>query len=118
MSIIIYAVPIISIVGFAGAAFAVFTGILDPQKMGVSKNVLRMFGVGEIIMATSWAFVLYGLQAGSSWHRSLALVATGIYICNYLISLAMFRNMGDKLFKYWGTAGVVILLVYSIWIQS
>lgn len=116
MSIVIYAVPIMSILGFAGAAFTVFTGILDPQKMGVSKNVLRMFGVGEIIMAISWALILYGLKTGSSWHPSLALVATGIYICNYLISLAMFTNMGDKLFKYWGTAGVVILLAYSIWI--
>ena len=105
-----------SIIGFAGAAFTVFTGILDPQKMGVSKNVLRMFGVGEIIMAASWAFILYGLYTASSWHQSVALVVTGIYICNYLISLAMFKNMGDKLFKYWGTAGAIVLLLYSIWI--
>jgi len=116
MTVIMYVVPIVSIIGFSGAAFAVFTGVLNPQKMGVSANVLNMFGVGEIIMAISWILILYGLHTGLPWHRSLALVVTGIYICNYLVSLAMFKNMGDKLFKYWGTAGAVILLAYSIWI--
>lgn len=113
---IVYAVPIVSALGFAGAAFAVFAGVLDPQKMGVSRNVLGMFGVGEIIMAISWVFILYGVHTQSGWHRSLALVVTGIYFCNYLVSLAMFKNMGDKLFKYWGTVGVIVLLLYSVFL--
>ena len=116
MSLVKYVVPILSVIGFAGAAFTVFAGILDPQKMGVSENVLKMFGVGEIIMAISWALVLYGLCLESSWHKPLALIVTGIYLCNYLVSLAMFKNMGDRLFKYWGTAGAVILLAYAVWI--
>jgi hypothetical protein len=102
--------------GFLGAAFTVFAGILNPAKMGVSKNVLRMFGIGEVLMAVCWCVFLIGLWAGSSWPRSLAFLATGMYLCNYLVSLAMFKNMGDTLFKYWGTVSAVILLLYCIWI--
>jgi len=116
MSLIVYAIPVLSIIGFLGAAFTVFAGILNPEKMGVSENVLRMFGVGEIIMAICWAIVLFGVRTGSSWIQPLAYLATGIYICNYLVSLAMFKNMGDGLFKYWGTSSAVVLLLYCIWI--
>ena len=111
-----YAIPVFGIIGFLGAAFTVFTGILNPEKMGVSENVLKMFGVGEVIMAICWAIVLFGLCTESSWTRSPAYLATGIYICNYLVSLAMFKNMGDRLFKYWGTCSAVVLLLYCIWI--
>lgn len=116
MSFILYGIPVLSIIGFAGAAFSVFSGILNAEKMGVSPNVLKMFGVGEIIMAGSWAAVLFGLRAGASWPQSLAFTITGMYLCNYLISLAMFKNMGDRLFKYWGTAGAIILPLYCMWI--
>ncbi|RJP25679.1 MAG: hypothetical protein C4520_02050 [Candidatus Abyssobacteria bacterium SURF_5] len=116
MSLISYGIPILGIIGFAVAAFSVFTGILNPEKMGISQNVLWMFGVSEIIMAACWAVVLYGLLSGSSWPKSLALLITGMYLCNYLVSLAMFKNMGDKLFKYWGTIGAIVLLLYCIWI--
>lgn len=116
MKLILFGVPAFSIISFAAAAFTVFAGILDPEKMGVSKNVLRMFGVGEILMAVCWALVLVGLLAGASWPRSLAFLATGINLCNYLVSLAMFKNMGDRLFKYWGTSSAVVLLLYCIWI--
>jgi len=116
MSFFMYAVPVFSIICFGGAAFTVFTGILDPAKMGVSKNVLRMFGVGEILMATCWALILIGLLAGASWSQSLAFLGTGMYLCNYLVSLAMFKNMGDRLFRYWGTASAIVLLFYCVWI--
>ena len=116
MGFVLYAVPIVSIISFAGAAFTVFAGVLDSEKMGVSKNVLRMFGVGEVIMAVCWVAFLLGLRAGSSWPRSLAFLITGMYICNYLVSLAMFKNMGDRLFKYWGTGSASILVLYCIWI--
>ena len=116
MGVIAYAIPAFGVVGFLGAAFTVFAGILNPAKMGVSENVLKMFGVGEIIMAICWAMVLFGLRMESSWTQPLACLATGIYICNYLVSLAMFKNMGDGLFKYWGTSSAVVLLLYCIWI--
>ena len=116
MKLILYGVPAFSIISFAAAAFTVFAGILDPEKMGVSDNVLKMFGLGEVIMAICWATVLLGLWIGSSWIRPLAFLATGINLCNYLVSLAMFKNMGDRLFKYWGTASAVVLLLYCIWI--
>ena len=116
MRVIIYVIPAFGIIGFLGAAFTVFTGILNSEKMGVSENVLRMFGVGEIVMAICWAMVLFGLRAESSWTQALAYLATGIYLCNYLVSLAMFKNMGDRLFKYWGTSSAVVLLLYCGWI--
>ena len=84
--------------------------------MGVSRNVLRMFGVGEIFMAICCILILFGLRAGSSWPRSLAILITGMYLCSYLVSLAMFKNMGDRLFKYWGTAAAVLWLLYCIWL--
>ena len=93
MGLVLYAVPIFSIISFAGAAFTVFTGILNPERMGVSKNVLRMFGIGEVLMAVGWVMVLLGLRAESSWPQSLAFLLTGMYLCNYLVSLAMFKNM-------------------------
>jgi len=116
MALVLYGVPIFSIIGFGGAAFTVFAGILKPERMGVSENVLRMFGVGETIMAACWVLVLLGLLTGSSWPRPLAFLITGMYLCNYLISLAMFKNMGDRLFKYWGTVSAVVLPLYCIWI--
>ncbi|MBI5118683.1 hypothetical protein HZA56_19620 [Candidatus Poribacteria bacterium] len=116
MSSLRYIVPIFSVVGFGGAAYLVFTGTLKAEKMGVSKNVLRMFGAGELLMAICWAVIPLGLRAGAVWPRYLAFLITGMYLCNYLISLAMFKNMGDKLFKYWGTASAVILPLYCIWI--
>ena len=109
-----YAVPVLSIAGFAGAAFTVFTGILDPGKMGVSRSVLRMFGIGEVFMAICWAAILIGVRAGSSWPRPLAFFVTGMYLCNYLNSLSMFKNMRDKLFKHWGTATAIILVLYCV----
>ncbi len=116
VGVVACAVPILGVIGFLGAAFTVFAGILNSEEMGVSENVLRMFGVGEIIMAICWVMVFFGLRAGSSWTQPLACLATGIYICNYLVSLAMFKNMGDSLFKYWGTSSAVVLSLYCIWI--
>ena len=116
MGVIAYAIPVLGVVGSLGAAFTVFAGILNPEKMGVADNVLRMFGMGEIIMAICWAVVLFGLRAEAAWIQPLACLATGIYICNYLVSLATFKNLGDKLFKYWGPCSAVVLLIYCIWI--
>ena len=116
MRLVLYAVPLLATISFAGAAVTVFSGILEPERMGVSKNVLRMFGIGEALMAVCWVVFVLGLRAGASWPRSLAFFITGMYLCNYLVSLAMFKNMGDKLFKYWGTVSAAILVLYCTWI--
>lgn len=111
-----YGVPVLGILGFAHAAYQVFTGELVPEKMGVQPNVLRMFGVGETLIAICWLLIIFGLRAGAAWPRHLAIFITGIYLCNYLVSLSMFKNMGDKLFKYWGTASLIIMVLYCMWI--
>ena len=116
MDVITYGVPILGVIGSLGAAYTVFAGILKPEKMGVEVNVLKMFGVGELIMGICWALVIYFLRSETDRAHQLVFLTTGIYLCNYLVSLAMFKNMGDKLFKYWGTLSAGALLFYCYWI--
>ncbi len=117
MWIIRHGVPILAIVGFGHAAYQVFTEKLHADKMGVYRNVLIMFSIGETLMAASWAIVFLGLWTdGAQWPQSLAVFATGMYCCNYLVSLAMFRNMDDRWFKYWGSGAMALLVLYCIWL--
>lgn len=111
-----YGMPILGFLGFGHAVYEIFTGKIDPEKMGSSQPILKMFGVANLFMAVSWVVVFFGLLAGAAWPRSLAIFITGMYFFDYVVSLPQYKKIGDNFFKYWAGAALVLAVVYCLWL--
>ena len=111
-----FGVPILGILGFAHAAYEVFSGKEDPEKMGLRENILKMFGVGDAIIAACWLLVFFSLILGAAWTRSLAVFATGMFFFDYLVALPIYKNNEDGIFKYWAGAAVILQVAYCVWV--
>lgn len=111
-----FGIPILSILGLGYGAYEVFGGKDDPEKMGLAPNILKLFGVANLFMTVCWAIVFLALLLGASWPKSLALFITGMFFFDYIVSLAIYKNVGDSSFKY--LAGVFLLLqiAYCFWL--
>jgi hypothetical protein len=111
-----FGVPILALLGFGHAVYEVFTGKLDAEKMGLEKRTLDMFGVANLLMVLCWGLILAGLLAGAAWPKPLAFFITGMFFFDYLVSLPLYRNVGDDLFKFWAGAAVMLQVAYCIWL--
>jgi hypothetical protein len=111
-----FGLPVLAVLGFGHAVYEVFTDKIDAEKMGLTRPTLRMFGVCNLLMTVCWIFILFGLQTGAEWPRFLATFITGMYLFDYLVSLPLYKNIGDNLFKYWAGAAVVLQIIYCIWL--
>ena len=78
-----FGVPILGILGFGHAVYEVFTEKIDAEKMGLSREALRMFGLCNLFMTISWIFIFFGLMGDGAWPRSLAIFITGMYIVGF-----------------------------------
>jgi len=116
MLILKFVVPVLSVLGLGYGAYEVFSGKDDPDKMGLAPNILKLFGVANLFMTLCWAIVCVGLAVGASWPGSLATFITGMFFFDYIVSLAIYKNVGDSSFKF--TVGVFLLLQigFCIWL--
>lgn len=112
MWILKYGIPILSVLGFGHAVYEVFTEKVDAEKMGLKPEVLRMFGVANAFMTACWVLIFFGLLFGAHWPRSLAIFITGMFLFDYLVSLPLYKNIGDEFFKYWAGVSAIILILY------
>ncbi len=111
-----FGVPVLALLGFGHAVYEVFTGKIDAAAMGLTKPTLDMFGVANLIMVVCWGAILVGLLAGAAWPKPLAFFITGMFLFDYLVSLPLYKNAGDDLFKYWAGAAVILQIAYCIWL--
>jgi hypothetical protein len=111
-----FGVPVLAVLGFGHAVYEVFTERIDAEKMGLTTPILRMFGVANLLMTICWIFILFGLWTGAGWPRFLATFITGMFLFDYLVSLPLYKNIGDSAFKYWAGAAVMLQLIYCIWV--
>jgi len=111
-----FGVPILAILGFGHAVYEVFTDKVDAEKMRLTRPTLRMFGAANLCMTICWALIFFGLWAGASWPRSLAIFITGMFFFDYLVSLPLYKNIGDNFFKYWAGAAVILQIAYCMWL--
>jgi 4-hydroxybenzoate polyprenyltransferase len=111
-----FGVPMLGILGFVHAAYEVFSGKEDHEKMGLRENILRMFGVADALIAVCWLLVFIALMSGGAWARILAIFATGMFFFDYLVALPIYENIEDGIFKYWAGAAVILQVAYCIWL--
>jgi len=111
-----FGVPILAILGFGHAVYEVFTYRIDAEKMGLTRPTLKMFGVANLFMTVCWIFIFFGLLAGAAWPRSLVIFITGMFFFDYLVSLPLYKNIGDNFFKVWAGAALIIQIIYCIWL--
>ena len=111
-----FGVPLLGIFGFAHAAYEVFSGKEDAEKMGLRENILRMFGVGDALIAICWLLVFVALMSGARWARPLAIFGTGMFFFDYLVALPIYKNIEDNFFKYWAGAALTLQVIYCIWL--
>lgn len=111
-----YGVPVLAILGFGHGVYEIFSGKFEIEKMGIPQNVAKMLGVAALVMTILWILILLALATGAAWPRYLAILATGMYIFDYLVALALYKNSGDSLFKYWGGVAGILMISYSIWL--
>ena len=111
-----FGVPVLALLGFGHAVYEVFTGKIDAEKMGLTKPTLRMFGVANLFMTVCWGLILFGLWTGATWPKLLAIFITGMFFFDYLVSLPLYKNVGDNIFKYWAGAAVILQIIYCIWL--
>ena len=111
-----FGVPVLGILGFGHAVYEVFTGKVDSEKMGLTKPTLKMFGTGNLVMTVCWAVIIFGLWTGAQWPKPLAIFITGMFFFDYLVSLPLYKNIDDTLFKYWAGAAVILQGVYCVWL--
>ncbi len=116
MWIVKYVIPILAILGFGHAAYENLTGKVDANKMGVTMEHIKMFGLLALIQTIGWVIVIIGVRTGAAWTKSVAVFSMALFFFDYVVSLPSYKNLGDKAFKYW--AGVVLLLLvgYCIWL--
>jgi hypothetical protein len=107
MMLVTYAMPVLSALIFGYGIYEIGTGKDDPEKMGLAPNVLKFFGVANCLMMISWVVVLYGMVTAASWTLLLAVFITGMFFFDYIVSLAIYKNVGSNSFKY--MAGVIML---------
>ena len=111
-----YGVPVLAILGFGHGVYEIFTEKFEVEKMRIAQNVAKMLGVAALLMTIFWILILCGLIVGAGWVGYLAILATGMYIFDYLVALALYKNTGDSFFKYWGGVAGILMISYSIWI--
>ena len=111
-----FGVPILSILGLGYGAYEVFSGKDDPEKMGLAPNILKLFGVANLFMTVCWAIVCVALIMGAGWHKSLALFTTGMFFFDNIVSLAIYKNVGDSSFKYSAGVFLILQIAYCIWL--
>ncbi|MCP3922175.1 MAG: hypothetical protein GY714_06270 [Desulfobacterales bacterium] len=111
-----YCVPVFGILGFAHAFYRVFIEKMDAKKMGLVPKVLHMYGIADLMLSIGWLAVLIGLVIDAIWYRELAFLLTGMFLFDYLVSLPSFELMGDRLFKYWSSVGVIVFISYCVWL--
>ncbi len=91
--------------------------------MGLAQNILNMFGVANFLMGVCWIIILLTLLPGFEWLRDimvtvispheLAIFLTGMFFFDYIISLAIYKNVGDSYFKFYGGVFLMIQAIYS-----
>ena len=111
-----FGVPILSILGLGYGAYEVFSGKDDPEKMGLAPNILKLFGVANLFMAACWAIVFLGSTTGAIWPKPLAIYITGMFSFDYIVSLAIYKNVGDNLFRYYAGVFLLLQIAYCIWL--
>lgn len=111
-----FGVPVLGILGFGYAVYEVVAEKEDPEKMGLAKNILKMFGVGDLIIALCWLGTLVGLAVGAGWAHAVAIFATGMFCFDFLVALPIYKNLEDHVFKYWAGAALILQIVYCIWL--
>jgi len=111
-----FGVPVLGMLGFGHAVYEVFTDKIDAGKMGLTKPTLRMFGVANLVMTVCWGLILFGLWSGAPWPKLLAIFITGMFFFDYLVSLPLYKNIDDNLFKYWAGAAVILQITYCVWL--
>jgi len=112
-----YGVPILAILGFGHGCYEAFTSTPEHnEKMGIARNAARMFGVCNLFMAVSWAVILVTIGGGVTWQRTLAVFITGMFMFDYVVSLALYKNAGDNFFKYWAGAAAILSILYILWL--
>jgi len=116
MWLIKFGVPILAMLGFGHAVYEVFTGKTDAEKMGLTRPTLKMFGVANLFMITCWILIFFGLLAGAMWPKSLAFFISGMFLFDYVVSIPLYKNAGDNLFKYWAGVAFILQISYCIWL--
>jgi hypothetical protein len=111
-----YGVPVLAILGFGHGVYEIFTGKFETDKMGIAENVSKMLGIAALLMTVSWILIIFGVATGAAWSRNLAILATGMYIFDYLVALALYKNSGDAIFKYWAGVALLLMISYCIWL--
>ena len=111
-----FGVPILSFLGLGYGAYEVFSGKDDPEKMGLAPNILKLFGVANLFMTVCWGVVFLGMALGASWPQSLAVFITGMFCFDYIVSLAIYKNVGDSTFKYYAGVFLILQIAYCIWL--
>ncbi len=111
-----FGVPVLGLLGFGHAVYEVFTDKIEAEKMGMTKPTLKMFGAANLFMTICWALIFIGLWAGATWPKPLAIFITGMFLFDYLVSLPLYKNVGDNIFKYWAGAAVILQVAYCIWL--
>ncbi len=111
-----FGVPVLGILGFGHAVYEVFTGKIDAEAMGLTKPTLQMFGVANLFMTVSWGVILLGLWAGAAWPKPLAIFITGMFFFDYVVSLSLYKKVGDDFFKYWAGAALILQVAYCVWL--
>ena len=111
-----FGVPVLALLGFGHAVYEVFTGKIEAEKMGLTKPTLDMFGAANLFMTVCWGLIFLGLWAGATWPKLLAIFITGMFFFDYIVSLPLYKNVGDSFFKYWAGAAVILQVAYCIWL--
>ncbi len=114
MMLILYGVPVLSSLIFAYGIYEIASGKDDPKKMGLAPNVLNFFGVANFLMMICWALVLFGVVTASSWTLLLATFVTGMFLFDYIVSLAIYKNVGDRSFKFIAGVFMIIQFVFCV----
>jgi len=109
-----FGIPLLGVLGFAHASYEVFSGKEDPEKMGLRENILKMFGVADALIAVCWLLVLVALVSRFRWVRPLAIFGTGMFFFDYLVALPIYKNIEDRIFKYWAGAALILQVIYCI----
>ena len=115
--IIRYTIPVFGILGFGHAVYRVFIEKMDAKSMGMDRDILKMYGIGDLLMTIGWAAVLAGIVLNEAWYKDIAIFVTGMFMFDYLASLPSFKKMGDWFFKYWATAALFIFVAYCVWLK-
>ena len=117
-SIFKYGVPVLGILGFGHSTYEVFARKIDAKKMGLTPEHLQMFGYLCLMQVVCWVLVIVGIRTGAAWTHPLAIFATGMYLFDYVVSLPSYKNLGDKVFKYWAGVAWLVQLAYILWAFS